>query len=177
MGRTRFRYAIAALTLVAVFGIAFYFSTQETPTPAEQHLLWKSFDEGVAQARQSHKKILVDVYTDWCSWCKKMDSEVYTDQNIQKLLNDDFVAVKLNAESDRSLSYKGKSLRESELAQALGVTGYPTTVFFDEEANPITSVPGYSPAVDFKNVLSFIGQDHYKSTTYQEYLSRTASSR
>jgi thioredoxin-related protein len=171
------RYAIGFVVVASIFGIAYYASREHTPISKSEPIVWRSFDDGIALAGQTNKKLLVDVYTDWCSWCKKMDVEVYTNKDVARMLNERFVAVKLNAESSKPVTYKGRSFRESDLARELGVTGYPTTVFFDEHSDPITSLPGYSPAADFANILGFIGQDYYKSVTYQEYLSQTAPQR
>ena len=44
---------------------------------------------------KSPKKLIVDVYTDWCSWCKKMDKNTYLNQAIIKQLNEDFYFIKL----------------------------------------------------------------------------------
>jgi len=140
-------------------------------------LAWKSFDEGASLARAEHKKILVDVYTDWCTWCKKMDREVYTDKKVASALKTSFILVKVNAESSTQLSYNGQSFSETQLARAMGVTGYPTTVFLDSDAKPITKVAGFIPGKDFVNIVRFIGEDHYKTTTYQDFLSKQGTSK
>ena len=66
---------------------------------------WKSFDAGVEHAKVSRKKILVDIYTDWCSWCKKMDEEVYSDPKVKEYLTKYFVIIKLNAEGEGTIQY------------------------------------------------------------------------
>ncbi len=177
MNTTRNRYLAAFVVVVAVFGIAYYSSLEHTPPSPAGAIVWKSFDDGIALAGQSNKKLLIDVYTDWCSWCKKMDAEVYSDNRIVKAMNDHFVGVKLNAESNKMVTYKGKAMTESDLARQLGVTGYPTTVFFDEHSDPITSLPGYSPAGDFDGVLRYIGQDFYKSVSFQDFVSKSSAQR
>jgi len=136
---------------------------------------WLSLDEGIALAKQANKQILVDVYTDWCSWCKKMDKEVYTDRDVQEVLQAHFVPVKLDAESARQLTLSNRTISESRLAQEMGVTGYPTTVFFDADFQPITKVAGYIESRQFARILRFIGEDHYKTKTYEEFLSTDGS--
>ena len=56
------------------------------------------FESGFVKAKREGKILLVDVYTDWCGYCKKMDRETYTDAKIIEKLNKDFVMVKLNPE-------------------------------------------------------------------------------
>ena len=165
MKSTKIRYGLVALVLIAAFAAAYYYSLQAIPDPSQNLIAWRPFNEGIALAKQSHKKIFVDVYTDWCSWCKKMDSEVYSNKEVARLLNEHFVAIKLNAESNQSVSFNGRNLAESELAQQFGVTGYPTLLFFDQQADPITSIPGYSPSETFSKVLGFVVEDYYKTTT------------
>ena len=133
-------------------------------------LEWKSFDEGSLLAVQQKKKLLVDVYTDWCSWCTKMDKDVYPNGNVRRFLESRFVVVKLDAESNKKLSYQGSTMSEREFARVVGVTGYPTTLFFDEDMKPITFLPGYLKAETFVNILTFVGENHYKNSSYNDYL-------
>jgi len=113
------------------------------------------------------------VFTDWCGWCKKMDKEVYTSRLVESALNKNFILVKLDAESQKKLTYDGKQFSEQEFAQALGVTGYPTTVFLQPDARPITSLPGYVEGDRFATILAYIGDDHYKSASFDDYLTKS----
>ncbi len=168
-----YRYVIATLILLGIFAAALFMSQEDAASSvpgAGIGISWKSFNEGVSLARESNKKIVVDVYTDWCSWCKKMDSEVYTNPEVIKTLNRDFVAIKLNAESADPVEYNGKTFTQAQFAQELGVTGYPTILFFDSHASPITSLSGYSPAPRFQKVLEYVGQEQYKKVSFQQFL-------
>jgi len=60
-------------------------------------------------------------------------------------------------------------LDEAGLARAMGVTGYPTTVFLESSAGPITKISGYMQAKEFGTVLRFIGEDHYKTMTFDKF--------
>lgn len=164
-------------TLVTI-GLVVFFTSSKVPKEAgssTDKIQWHSYDEGVTLAQTQNKKLLVDVYTDWCGWCKKMDSEVYTDENIRGIVGSHFIAVKLNAESSRSVKVGTDQLDEASLARAMGVTGYPTTVFLESGAEPITKIAGYMEAKEFATVLRFIGEDHYKNTTFQQFKSSAGS--
>lgn len=56
---------------------------QETPK-----IRWYSIEEAVELNSKSKakdkKKFFIDVYTDWCGWCKKMDANTFTDPVIVK---------------------------------------------------------------------------------------------
>ncbi|MEO8166786.1 MAG: DUF255 domain-containing protein [bacterium] len=134
---------------------------------------WKSFNDGMAEAKRSNKKILVDVYTDWCGWCKKMDAQTYENAKVAKYLSDRYVLVKLNAESGKKLSYQGKQYTEQELAGAFGVTGYPTTLFLKPNGEAITVYPGFADAENFRLIISYIAEDHYLTKKFDEYTAAT----
>jgi thioredoxin-related protein len=172
-----YKYAAAFLILLGVFALAYYFTKRSiTPgPPVATPIVWKSFNDGIDLARSSNKKVLVDVYTDWCTWCKKMDSEVYANKKVIGLLNEHFIAVKLNAESANLVSFKGNSFTEADLSRQLGVSGYPTTLFFDQNSNPITDLSGYAAPDRFARVLDFIGKDYYKTISFQEYVKNQPS--
>jgi thioredoxin-related protein len=131
---------------------------------------WKSFDEGLKQAKLTGKKVLVDVYTDWCSWCKKMDADTYSDKKVSEYLNKNFVIIKLNAEGDGTITYSGEKISPAQFAQGMGVSGYPATLFLKSDGQPITLLPGYSEADMFIHVLTFIGENHYEKKKFQDYL-------
>jgi len=124
-----------------------------------QNLRWYSFDEGISLAQQTNRKLLVHVYTDWCGWCKKMDKEVFTNPEVKSVLRSYFVAAKLNAESPRELTVKGRRLSELAIAKEMGVSSYPTTVFLYPNAEPLTKVRGYIESQYFAKMLRDIGQN------------------
>ena len=131
---------------------------------------WKKFNVGIAEAKKSGKKILVDVYTDWCGWCKKMDTTTYTDKAVANYLMKNFVIIKLNAEGDEKLSYQGHIISPADFAQGMGIDGYPATVFLKSDGQPITLLPGYAEPDRFIHVLSFIGENHYEKKKFTDYL-------
>lgn len=131
---------------------------------------WKPFAVGMAEAQKNGKKILIDVYTDWCSWCKKMDANTYADKSVAEYLNKNYVLIKLNPEKDGDVMYDGKKYSAAEFSQGMGVNGYPATLFLKSNGQPITLLPGYSEADMFLHVISFIGEDHYEKKKFADYL-------
>lgn len=142
---------------------------------------WLSWEEAVAHNKQQPKKILVDVYTEWCGWCKKMDKTVFTDPAIEEYVKKNFYAVKFDAEQREELSYDGHQFKFNatmgrrgahELAYALldGRMSYPSIVYLDEKRDRISISPGFKPADKFINELNFIQGGHYRTKTYQQYL-------
>lgn len=97
-----------------------------------QRDLNRAFDVAKAEG----KLIVVDVYTDWCGWCKKMDKTVYADPAVVALSRRQ-VFVKMNAE-DRD---QGQGF-----ARQMGVSGYPTTIILDGQARVLQLAEGYIPS-------------------------------
>jgi thioredoxin-related protein len=165
---------VSLIVVIALLGLglaAFLGSPGTTTSGSSKvdQIKWHDFNEGFALAQKENKKLLIDVYTDWCVWCKKMDKDVYSDDGVKQSVATNFVAVKLNAESSKGITFNGTKMDEAKFAGAMGVTGYPTTVFLDPTAHPITKVDGFIETKEFTSILHFIGEDHYKSKTYQEY--------
>lgn len=89
--------------------------------------------EAANLAGSGNRLIIVDVFTDWCGWCKKMDQEIYTDPRIVALSRED-VFLKLNAE-DRSAG--------QEFARQAGVNRFPTTLILNSEGRVLDTKTGF----------------------------------
>ena len=113
--------------------------------PASNSISWqKDLDQALALAKANKTTVVVDIYTDWCGWCKRMDKDIYTQPQIISLSNR-YVFLKLNAEDG------GQGAR---FAQKNNVEGYPTTVIIDENGRYLRAVPGYPPSVQtFANFI------------------------
>jgi thioredoxin-related protein len=166
-------------TCVRQFGAALMFSAVALfvtagqpagdPPAGDGDLKWKSFSEAIRDAKHSGRLVLIDVYTNWCGWCKKMDRDVYADTAVIRALAGSFELVKLNAESATMHEIDGKDYSEKSIAQGYGVTGYPTTIFLTSSGEAITTVPGYIPRSTFLDILSYIGTGAYKATGWKDF--------
>ena len=144
-----------------------------------QKVNWVSIEEAVRLNEKEPRNILIDVYTDWCGYCKKMDRETYENKVIVGLINKNFYAVKFNAEQRDSVVFKGKTfgfinqgrrgVHEFAAALLKGKMSYPSTVFLDKKQGIIDRVPGYLRPDFMEQVLGFIGEDRYKDTNFENY--------
>lgn len=133
-------------------------------------LVWYRYDQGLQVAKSEKKPILVDFYTDWCGWCKKMDRDTYGNQEVIKLLKEQFVIVKVNAESKNSLEIKdtnGNKKTEAQIAREFKVSAFPITWFLRPTGEQITYVPGFYPADNFLPVLTTVS-DYIKEKAYEK---------
>ena len=121
-------------------------------------LKWQAWDPGMRAAVKAGRPVLVDVYTDWCGWCRRMDRDVYTRDDVRDYLSRHFVIVRLDAEAADEASYEGRMYTSRSLAGRFRVTGYPTTIFLRSNGEHLVNVPGYVPADRFLLLLRYIGE-------------------
>jgi thiol:disulfide interchange protein len=95
----------------------------------------------MARAESERKVVMVEFYTDWCTWCRKLNETTFADGDVQKALAQ-VVAVRLNAEKDG----RGQ-------AETFRVEGYPTIVFLDASGREVGRIPGYLPPKPFLQEL------------------------
>jgi thioredoxin-related protein len=121
-------------------------------------LKWYNFNEGYKLAEKKGKIMLVDLYTDWCGWCKRMDRDTYAKSEVIGVINQDFVAIKFNPEiTGVSYTFEGKTYTGDELARVISkyqLSGYPTTVFYYPKDKKTNVVGGYHDANAFKGILN-----------------------
>lgn len=109
---------------------------------------WKhNYEDALKQAKTEKKTVMVDVYTDWCGYCKKLDKEVYSNKDVQAKLAKEFISVKINPEKNAS---------NAKLAKSLGVRGFPHIAFIDADGNKVSEIGGYVPADKFLKALEKI---------------------
>lgn len=158
-------------TLLAALVVLFV----ATPARAVQ---WKTWNPGLEAARAAGKPVLVDVYTDWCGWCKRMDRDVYARADVNAYLSSHFVTVKLNAEGGELASYQGRNYSGRSLAAAFGIDGYPTTVFLSATGDRLVNVPGYVEPERFLLLLRYVGDGHMaRNEKWDDYVKQSKGGR
>jgi thioredoxin-related protein len=137
---------------------------------SQSELKWMSIEEAEAACKKNPKKIFVDVYTDWCGWCKKMDKSTFRDSLVLKYAGEKFYAVKLNAEGRDNIIFRDKvfhfneGMRSHELAVMFlsGEMSYPSIVFLDEKLQPIQTHGGFADPKQFNTMLHYFGENVYR---------------
>ena len=139
-------------SILLVIGLLFSFAI---PTLAQREITWLKFEEAVQANTVQKKMLFVDVYTDWCGWCKKMDKDTFTDPKVIDFINANFYAVKLNAEdTKRTFTFMGKEYNEAQMATAMRVRSYPNFVIIDPSLQNIAQMPGYREPTPFLEGLN-----------------------
>lgn len=149
-------------------------------TSAQEKINWMSWEEAVKKSETEQRKIFVDIYTDWCTWCKRMDKATFQDEAIAKYMNENYYAVKFDAEQKTAINFRGKTYEYvskgrrgyNQLAAELtqGRLSYPTIVFLDEGINIIQPIPGFRAKTEFEMMMTFFAEDFYKDTPWKTYV-------
>jgi thioredoxin-like negative regulator of GroEL len=148
--RPRFRMFVSALVLAAC-----------ARTAPAQNVQWRSdYNSARKEATEKGRPILLEFGTENCMWCKKLDVTTFRDPSVVKLLNDQFVSLKVDAE------------REATLAQTLRISQYPTLVVAGPEGKIIGVFEGYQEAPQLaeqlQKVSAFYAIPEWMTRDYQD---------
>lgn len=177
--------------LLAFCGLFYAFTTipkldeVTAPAPEGKNVQWMTWEEAITASQSAKaagktpKKIFVDIYTNWCGWCKKMDKETFEQPEIARYLNEHYYPVKFNAEQRETINFRGRPFKfiqqgsrgYHELAVALlnGKMSYPTVVFLDENIQIIQPISGYLKVDLFDMILHFFAGNYYKNTSWETF--------
>jgi len=149
-------------------------------TAQTEAIRWMSFTEAMEKSKTAPKKVFIDMYTDWCGWCKRMDVTTFADPNVAKYINDHFYAVKFNTEKEAPITINDSTYKVNpaygrngthELAVSLlqGKMSYPTFVFLDERFNILSPLPGYQKSDQIEPVLKYFGDNNHLKIAWLDY--------
>lgn len=102
-------FSVAFLGLGTILVSAF--STEEAPEPVSNQIAWIGLEEAAQLVEKNPKPILIDVYTDWCKWCRVMEETTYQDPKMIQYVNANFYTVKLDAEQKKAIQFLGKEYK------------------------------------------------------------------
>jgi len=164
----------AIYILVLITMTSFLVSAQSV-----EKVKWYTLEEALKLNAAAPRKIMIDVYTDWCGWCKKMDAETFDHPVIARYVNKNFYPVKFDAESSPPVKFGGNTYTNQgsggarktthQFATALGVNSYPTIAYLTGDLQLIGPVPGFFTPDQIEPLLHFIVEDKFKSISFEEY--------
>lgn len=154
-----------------------YSNAQEIIPPSD--IKWYSLNEAVELAKDEPRPIIIDVYTEWCSWCNYMMKTTYANKGISDYINSHFYAAKLNAETTDTIIFKGNKYFNRmigqrpthDLASILleGKLTYPSVIFFDITGNK-TVVSGYKEPKDIEPYLVYFAENLSKAIDLDDFV-------
>jgi thioredoxin-related protein len=181
MKKLKFKWLLLFILFVCTFKLA---SAKIEKNSADSDIKWTTIDQSLSNTKSAGKKfILVELYTDWCGWCKKMDENTFQDASVVSVINESFTAVKFNAETTSPVTYNGKTYNfvktgargANQLALDLGSVGgklgYPTLIILDENGNKLQAFPGFKDVETLGMILKFYKSGSYKTMDFQQFQS------
>lgn len=140
--------------------------TQGEYPKAEKGITWIDVETANAIENTEEKFFIVDVYTDWCGWCKVMDQKTFTDKEVIAYMDKYFHSVKFNAEQKETITFDNERYNWVKVGRG-GINtlarewlgnrlSYPSYVFLNKNKKPIKVSRGYLPPEKFLNELKTV---------------------
>ena len=148
---------------------------------------WITFNEAYIKCKKNPRPIIIDIYTTWCGPCKMMSNQTFSNPEIAKYINDNFYAVKFDAETKDSVKFDkyvfvssdeknpkaphqfAASILDNQLA-------YPSIVFLNNQIQRLDILKGFMPPKNFEPILNYYGSGDYQKTKWEDYQKNFTSS-
>lgn len=148
---------------------------------AQGKVNWLTWEEALEKNQKEKRKIVVDIYTNWCGWCKKMEKTTFSTPHIADYINKNYYPIKFNAEQKEDIIFNNKLYKyvgnfgrrgHHELAREImrGKMSYPTVVFIDENLNIIQPIPGFQNAENFEMIMTYFAENFYKAVPWKKFV-------
>lgn len=149
---------------------------------AQEKINWMSLNAALELQKTTPKKIIIDVYTNWCGPCKLLDKKTFQNNDVATYVNQNYYAVKFNGEGNEIVNYKentfgnpnydeskaNKRNSSHEFANFMQINAYPTIAFLDETGNFIMPLRGFYKPKQLEFYLKMFAKDKYKELTTKE---------
>lgn len=148
-----------------------------TKRTGNEKVQWLQFKDVAVKVKEQDKPILIDLYTDWCYWCKVMDKKTYSNKKVIEYINEHFYSARINAETKDIFTWKDKTynyntnykINDFSLFLTYGRASFPTTIIIaDSTAAPIP-VEGFLEPKELEKILKYFGDGAYKTMNFPQF--------
>ena len=166
-----------AKMILALITCFFVVSFTKSNDAAKQKINWLTIEQANAKLQVESKPVIIDLYTNWCYWCKVMDKKTYNNSKVISYINENFYAVKLNAETKDTVRWANKNfiynshnkVNDFALYATRGQLAFPNTIIFGDLNQEPASIPGFMEPKEIEVILKYFGDDAYKKKKFNEY--------
>ena len=163
--------------VLAFIACLFVFSYAKVKPTEKEKINWLTMDELNVKMKAEPKPVLIDIYTNWCYWCKVMDKKTYNNSKVVSYINQHFYAARVNAETKEPVIWNNKSynydasnkVNDFALYATQGQLAFPNTVIFPEKENVPAAIPGFMAPKEIEVILKYFGEGYYKTQNFNEY--------
>lgn len=157
---------ISLFLLLTIFTIGL--SAQTSTKKVIKKINWMTLEEAQELTKKDPKPIVVDMYTHWCGPCRMMMSQTFTDGKLIDYMNENFYAVKFNAEGPDDVTFNGKTYSNPqfdanknprsrnathEFVFTTGLRGYPTLMIYNPDLEIAGRLVGFQKAPQVMRIL------------------------
>jgi len=157
------------ITLLILISTGGFFSSADAQITKEVSFRIMELEEAMETAKLEDKKVLLDVFAVWCPYCRKMHSDVYPNESVSEAVNDHFILVHIDIESEEKVTFLDKNITQKQFATALRSQSTPTTYFMNHDGEILGHQPGLLSAEVFESLLRYIGSDAYLDQSFEEF--------
>ncbi|MFK7899276.1 MAG: thioredoxin family protein [Cyclobacteriaceae bacterium] len=166
------------ISIIILLLLSSVLTFSKSPSTSTSEIEWISFEELETKMKEEPRKVMIDVYTNWCGPCKRMELTTFRNEVVSKYVNNHYYAVKFNAEEKNTIKFKNKEYKYLASAGRNGLNeltpslifnrSYPTVVFMDEKLDIIQKFNYLTPEY-IERIVKFFGENAHKNDSWENF--------
>ncbi len=128
---------------------------------AKSDVEWLKLEDVTVKLKEQNKPVIIDLYTDWCHWCKVMDDKTYSNKKVIEYISEHFYASRINAETRETIKWREKNyyynsqyrINDFSLFITYGQASFPTTVIIPDDGSPPIPIAGFMKPKEIEPIL------------------------